>query len=286
MTHPREENAISKMSPFSREFSAFLAVGRELNLTRAAEKLGIQQAGLTKTIQKLEKQLGAELFFRSNTGLVLTPTGRSLFRISDENRAHWDRLLGFWQLTLETPSGEWTFGCHEVIGAILLPRLFKTLLKEFPGVSPVVHFDTSPKTVRAVLAGRVDFGFVAGKIQASELVVKKLFDDAIALYSGEGQHSDVVFYNDEMLGATQALKRIPHSRAIAVRDYRVAGESAAEVGGWALLPKRIGDTIPGLRLRRMTSASVPISLIYHRMLAHAPSSSAIAHAIHAATAKR
>src|SRR4051812_45656346 len=100
MTSAPTAPAFLKLSPFSREFSCFLAVAKDLNLTRAAEKLGIQQAGLTKVIQKLERQLGFELFFRSNTGLVLTPTGRSLYRIAGENRANWDRLLASWKLSL------------------------------------------------------------------------------------------------------------------------------------------------------------------------------------------
>ncbi|MFI9814265.1 LysR family transcriptional regulator [Saccharothrix variisporea] len=57
---------------------AFLAVAKEGNLTRAAERLYVSQPALTKQIRRLETDLGVRLFSRSRTGMALTEAGQTL----------------------------------------------------------------------------------------------------------------------------------------------------------------------------------------------------------------
>lgn len=47
-------------------------------MTHAASHLNISQQALSKTVHSLESELGASLFFRTKTGLVLTPVGELL----------------------------------------------------------------------------------------------------------------------------------------------------------------------------------------------------------------
>lgn len=54
----------------------FLAVADELNFTRAAEKCGVAQPSLTRGIQRLESELGGELFRRERSLTHLTQLGK------------------------------------------------------------------------------------------------------------------------------------------------------------------------------------------------------------------
>ena len=54
----------------------FLALARALNFTRAAEKCNVTQPALTKAIQKLENELGGDLFYRERQLTQLTDLGR------------------------------------------------------------------------------------------------------------------------------------------------------------------------------------------------------------------
>jgi len=56
----------------------FLAAAVELNYSRAAERLGITQPTLSKSVSTLEKMIGVKLFYRKNSGLALTPAGEYL----------------------------------------------------------------------------------------------------------------------------------------------------------------------------------------------------------------
>lgn len=56
----------------------FVAVAQTLNISKAAKQLFITRQALSKAILDLEKECGAELFFRNNGKLQITPLGRTL----------------------------------------------------------------------------------------------------------------------------------------------------------------------------------------------------------------
>jgi DNA-binding transcriptional LysR family regulator len=61
-----------------RELRYFVAVGEELNFTRAAARLGLTQPPLSAAIGKLERKLGVRLLVRSSRRVTLTPAGAVL----------------------------------------------------------------------------------------------------------------------------------------------------------------------------------------------------------------
>ena len=62
----------------------FWTVAKEGGVSRAAEVLPLAQPTLSSQIKKLEKSIGHSLFERSGRTLVLTETGRLVYRYADE----------------------------------------------------------------------------------------------------------------------------------------------------------------------------------------------------------
>lgn len=62
----------------ARELRCFVAVADELNFSRAAERLGIAQPPLSRTIRLMERRLGAELFHRDTRTVALTDVGQAI----------------------------------------------------------------------------------------------------------------------------------------------------------------------------------------------------------------
>lgn len=57
-----------------------IMIARERSMNKAAEKLYVSQPTLTGTIHELEKELGFQVFLRSNRGVVLTAEGEEFLK--------------------------------------------------------------------------------------------------------------------------------------------------------------------------------------------------------------
>jgi DNA-binding transcriptional LysR family regulator len=66
--------------PEIRELRYFCAVAEDLNITRAAERLGIAQPPLSRAMRQLERRLGVDLFDRTGQRLALTQAGEILLK--------------------------------------------------------------------------------------------------------------------------------------------------------------------------------------------------------------
>jgi len=61
----------------------FVAVGRRMSITLAADELCLSQSAVSRQVRALEERLGVALLIRRHRGVVFTPAGERLFRIAD-----------------------------------------------------------------------------------------------------------------------------------------------------------------------------------------------------------
>jgi DNA-binding transcriptional LysR family regulator len=62
---------------------SFVAVGRRMSITLAADDLCLTQSAVSRQIRQLEDSLGVTLFVRKHRAIALTPDGERLFRSAD-----------------------------------------------------------------------------------------------------------------------------------------------------------------------------------------------------------
>lgn len=72
----------------------YVAVARELHFGRAAQHLGIDQAAVSRTISRFERQVGVRLLDRAKLGPVrITHAGETMLAGAVELIARYDALI-------------------------------------------------------------------------------------------------------------------------------------------------------------------------------------------------
>ena len=79
--------------PELRLLEAAIAVAQDLNFSRAAERLHIDQSTVTKRISSLEAQLGFKLFERTHQSVEITEPGRRFVEEAREAASHMERAV-------------------------------------------------------------------------------------------------------------------------------------------------------------------------------------------------
>ena len=171
-----------------RHLRYFVAVAEEGHVTRAAERLGIQQPPLSQQIQALERELDVQLFRRKPRGVELTPAGRALF---DEAKAILARATEAVAATKRAARGEaGRIGLGFTSSASFhpfVPRAIRAFRETHPLVAFTLEESGTTELVEALRAETIDAAFVRSPIGAiAELTVHPLLDEpmVVALPSG------------------------------------------------------------------------------------------------------
>ncbi len=86
----RQVNHISKGYVVNiRELELFRHLASTLHFGRTSLECNITPSGLTRTIQRLENDLGEPLFFRNNRSVHLTPAGMLFKEYCEETISNW-----------------------------------------------------------------------------------------------------------------------------------------------------------------------------------------------------
>jgi DNA-binding transcriptional LysR family regulator len=159
-----------------RRLRYFVAVAEEGHITRAAERLEMQQPPLSRQISLMERELNVQLFRRLSRGVELTNAGQALFREAKAMLAHLDRAL---ETTRRAARGEEGSLCVGVSPTApfnpLVPNAICAFRDTFPLVSLVLEEGLSHEVVARFNNDQMDVAFVrAPQIHAEGVVVTPL----------------------------------------------------------------------------------------------------------------
>jgi DNA-binding transcriptional LysR family regulator len=252
------------------QIEAFVEVARTGNMHRAAVAVSISQPALTARVQGLETSLGASLFRRAHSGMLLTPAGRAFL-------PHAERALEAIRsgetLVRELDHGvigELALAVAPAVSAYVLPEILVRFTARHPGVRLLVRTGHSEEVVDLVVRGEVDLGIVR-QLRDPRVRSRPVYEDELVLVAppghpfaeagrvdvGEIRHAQLILFDrtSSYYDVTNALFRragvVP--RGVTEVDNIEAAKRMVERGlGVALLPgTAVADTLLAGSLREI-----------------------------------
>lgn len=144
-----------------RQIELFVAAAEEMHFTKAAERCGIVQSGLSSAIRSLEEEMGASLFIRNTRRVELSPAGQVFL---PEAR----RVLAAMTTAKRSISEVRTGASGRIIVSMVqslapsldIPRLLQEFRKTHPNVEISVRETRPSELSLELLRGAVDIAFM------------------------------------------------------------------------------------------------------------------------------
>lgn len=166
-----------------RHLRYFLAVAEEGHITRAAERLGIQQPPLSQQIRALERELEAQLFQRRPRGVELTDAGRALVSDARTILTLVDRAVATVRQTAQGRRGRIAVGfTSSAPFHPFVPRVIRAFREAHPAVALTLEENGTADLVQALRTGRIDAAFIRSPIaDAPQLIVRPLLAEEMVV---------------------------------------------------------------------------------------------------------
>lgn len=151
-----------------RRLHAFVAIAEEGHITRAAERLGMQQPPLTRVLQSLEAEFGVLLMERLPRGVRPTTAGLALLEEARDLLERAERIAQVVQRAARGEKGRLAVGftssaaLHPFVPGVL--RQFRELL---PGVSVALEEAGTGELMDALIHERLDAAFVRSPLSGT-----------------------------------------------------------------------------------------------------------------------
>lgn len=162
----------------------FITAAKELNFTRAAQKLYISQQALSNHIVSLEKEVGVSLIDRKSP-MKLTYAGEIFYRYAVQMEDLYRALMQELGDVREDKRGQMTVGISHTRGRLILPKVLPSFMKKYPLIEVHVLEGNTKELTRALLEGTVDIAVGPYPRANPEIAYTKLLTERVVLAVSE-----------------------------------------------------------------------------------------------------
>lgn len=152
-----------------RTLEYFVTVAEELNITKAAEKLNMSQPPLSNQMKKLEEELGTVLFIRGKRRIVLTESGRLLYRRAKEILNLAEKAASEIRSMNNGVAGTISIGLVEGMAPDMAGEWFAGFIKKYPGVRFRIIDGNSDELIEKMRSGLISLAVITAPYDQSLL---------------------------------------------------------------------------------------------------------------------
>ncbi len=138
----------------------FIKTAELLHFGRASRACNLSPSALTRTIQRLEEEVGQMLFIRDNRSVALTEAGNQLLTYARSAVLEWQHFQG------SLAPREEVAGAISVYASItavysLLPDLLEAYRSAYPDVQLALRTGAAERAIEQLMSGEIDLAIAA-----------------------------------------------------------------------------------------------------------------------------
>jgi LysR family transcriptional regulator, transcription activator of glutamate synthase operon len=179
-SHNSEVDAPETLSVTPR-LAQFVAVAQTEHMTRAAEDIGVPQSTLSRSIARLESDLGVGLFVRTGRTVRLTREGRTLLRHAERALAELTAAVREIRGDANELHGRIGLAFLITLGAAAVPRLLRDFRASHPGVRWELMQGPHPVLLERLRSGDADLALTSPMPDDPALEAEALDDEELRL---------------------------------------------------------------------------------------------------------
>lgn len=165
----------------------FLALARLLNFTRAAEACNVSQPALTKSIQRLEEELGGRLLLRERAHTQLTPLGQQMLPLLEHVYVSAQLAKEHAAELLASKSSPLRLGVSPDVPLTVFASPLAEVARQFARFELNLTEACAGPLFEALLKGEIDLCLMTGVVPLPERMNRwSLFVDAVVLLAPDG----------------------------------------------------------------------------------------------------
>lgn len=204
-------------------YKAFYMVAKYKNISKAADALFISQPAISKSLSRLEENLGCTLFSRTSRGVSLTADGEILYERIREAFAAIEAGEEELRHRTELGIGQLRIGVSTTLCKYILLPYLQNFIRQHPHIRITIECQSTLHTVELLESGQIDIGLIGAPKHHGTLTflpLKKIQDTFVATQSyldnlSIREHTD----SDLFLSATLMLLDEENITRQYINDY-------------------------------------------------------------------
>ena len=169
------------------QLSYMIAVAEAGNFTVAAEQVFVTQPTLSMQIQKLEDELGVQIFNRTKKPIRLTKVGEQILQQARNILAEAKRMDDIVAQEKGFIGGEFKLGIIPTVMPTLLPMFLNTFVNKHPKINLKIQELNTDNIISQLKEGKIDAGIAATPLKYNNIEERPLYYEPFVGYIPE-QH--------------------------------------------------------------------------------------------------
>lgn len=159
-----------------------LAVAEHKNFTKASQHAFVTQPTLSMQIQKLEEELGVEIFNRNKKPIALTQVGQKIVEQAKNIVNESYRIQDIVEQQKGYIGGEFKLAIIPTVMPTLLPMFLKNFINRYSKVNLKIFELNTAELLKKLKSGQIDAAIAATPLEAPDIIERPLYYEPFVGY--------------------------------------------------------------------------------------------------------